>query len=244
MKIERTIDRESKLKLYVQIYSIIRDKIESGEWPLGIQIPTEDELCKTYDVSKVTVRDAVEELVREGYLKRLQGKGTFVTYSIPQLGLMMRTRLSDCLYGEGVTVNKKILERDFRKPPEEIKKILMTDDEINYILCKNHINGILLIEESFVPVFELPDIDDEDLLYKQFLDLIVEKGTKKISRIIQIFEITALKGETAYQLEVKEGSPGLVVNRIVMSSDGNPIAYVRYIGSGNNKMQMEFERIK
>ena len=43
MKIERTIDRDSKQKLYVQIYSIIKEKIENGEWPSGTQIHTEDE---------------------------------------------------------------------------------------------------------------------------------------------------------------------------------------------------------
>ncbi len=91
------VDRESKQKLYVQIYSIIKEKIENGEWPAGTQIPTEDELCKTYDVSKVTVREAIQELAREGYLKRQQGKGTFVLYSVPHLGLAMRTRLTETL---------------------------------------------------------------------------------------------------------------------------------------------------
>ena len=50
MKIEKTVDRGSKEKLYVQIYSIIHEKIESGEWLEGSQIPTEDELCKIYEV--------------------------------------------------------------------------------------------------------------------------------------------------------------------------------------------------
>ncbi len=43
---EKTIDRESQQKLYVQIYGIIKEKIEKGEWAAGRQIPTEDELCR------------------------------------------------------------------------------------------------------------------------------------------------------------------------------------------------------
>jgi DNA-binding transcriptional regulator YhcF (GntR family) len=97
MKIEKTIDRESKVSLDVQIYSIFKEKITSGEWPTGIQIPAEDDLCETYDVSKSTVREAIYELVREGYFKRLQGKGTFVTLAAPHHGLIMRTRMTESL---------------------------------------------------------------------------------------------------------------------------------------------------
>jgi len=74
MRIE-TVDRGSKEKLYVQVYAIFLKKIESEEWRDGLQIPSEDELCRMYDVSKVTVREAIQELVREGYLKRQQGRG-------------------------------------------------------------------------------------------------------------------------------------------------------------------------
>ena len=161
MKIERTIDRESKLKLYVQIYTIIREKIESGEWPAGTQIPTEDDLCRTYDVSKVTVREAIQELAREGFLRRQQGKGTFVLYSVPHLGLMMRTRLTDILHGEGVTVRKETLEKRLMKPSEDIKSILLTEEEIYYILSRKYIDAQpAAVEELFFPMFVLLTIDD------------------------------------------------------------------------------------
>ncbi|MBI5408047.1 MAG: GntR family transcriptional regulator, partial [Nitrospirae bacterium] len=72
------INRHNPQKLYVQLYEILRKKIEDGDWAVGTQIPTEEELCKTYEVSKATVRLAILELVRQGYLTRQQGKGTFV----------------------------------------------------------------------------------------------------------------------------------------------------------------------
>ena len=63
---KNTVDRDSQQKLYVQMFSIIKEKIEKREWPVGSQIPTEDELCKAYDVSKATVRMAIADLVRSG----------------------------------------------------------------------------------------------------------------------------------------------------------------------------------
>ena len=122
MKIEKTVDRESKISLYVQVYSIFKDKITSGEWPVGTQIPAEDDLCETYNVSKSTVREAIYELVREGYLKRQQGKGTFVTPSAPHLGLVMRTRLTENVDGEARTVKREIIQSVNRREILYIKK--------------------------------------------------------------------------------------------------------------------------
>jgi len=68
------IDREDHQKLYLQLYEILKKKIESSEWPVGSQIPTEEDLCKIFNVSRATVRNAVMELVRQGYLKRQQAK--------------------------------------------------------------------------------------------------------------------------------------------------------------------------
>ena len=245
MKIERTIDRESKLKLYVQIYTIIKEKIESGEWPAGTQIPTEDDLCKAYDVSKVTVREAIQELAREGYLRRQQGKGTFVLYPVPQLGLVMRTRLTDILHGEEVTDRKEILENGSMTPSEDIKSILHTDEDVHYILFKKHVDGEpSVLEELFFPVFMNFTVDDEDILYKSFLDIIEEKGARKISRVVQSCRVERLKRDFSMHLGMQENSFVLVVGRVFFSSDGSPIAYTKSTINSRKKIQMDFERIK
>ena len=73
MLTEKTIDRDGQQKLYVQMYSILKERIETGEWPAGSQIPTEDVLCRSYNVSKAPVRMAITELVRSGFLRKHQG---------------------------------------------------------------------------------------------------------------------------------------------------------------------------
>lgn len=64
--------------LYKQLIAYIRKNIESGEWSVGEQIPSERELCKQFAVSRITVRQAIAEAEKEGLLQRVQGKGTFV----------------------------------------------------------------------------------------------------------------------------------------------------------------------
>ena len=117
MLTDKTVDRESQQKLYVQMEGIIRDKITRREWPAGSQIPTEDDLCKMYDVSKATVRMAIADLVRDGYLRKQQGKGTFVTDTTPDLGMTMKTKLTEDIFGEGVIAKKVLLMRGTKRPP-------------------------------------------------------------------------------------------------------------------------------
>jgi GntR family transcriptional regulator len=65
--------------LYLQIKEHLLSKIDAGIWPEAAMIPTEAELCEEYDVSKITVREAVKLLVRDGRMSRIPGKGTFIT---------------------------------------------------------------------------------------------------------------------------------------------------------------------
>ncbi len=245
MKIEKTVDRGSREKLYVQIYSIFLEKIENGEWPAGAQIPPEDELCRIYDVSKVTVREAIQELVREGYLKRLQGKGTFVTLSEPHQGIIMRARLSEDVFGEEVKTEKEILDRGVTGVTEDIRKVLMNEDEIYYILYKKTVNNKSYREELFIPLFILPDIENEDLSGRSIYDLIEDKGVKKISRVIQSVEVTKTADNVPSALKTGDGDRALFISRTVISSDGIPIAFSRLTGCGTRlKLRMEFDRIK
>jgi len=246
MLIEKTIDRESQQKLYVQIYTIIKEKIEKGDWTAGTQIPTEDELCKTYDVSKATVRIAISELGRDGFLVRKQGKGTFVTYSMPQLGVDMKTRLTENMFGEGVKVKKEILVKGVKAPSGEIKEYLKTGEDVYYVLCKRVVDGEpAYLEESFFPLFMFPDIEAEDICQTSFYQLAQENAKMKIAKVIQTIEVTEISGDAADILKVKSGSAALLMHRLIVSSSGTPIAYARMLGSGRTyKIQTEFDRIK
>jgi DNA-binding GntR family transcriptional regulator len=69
----------SNIPLYVQIVEHLRDNIKIGKWKEGERIPTEKDLCDIYNVSRITIRKAIDELVKEKLLYRERPKGTFVT---------------------------------------------------------------------------------------------------------------------------------------------------------------------
>ncbi len=76
---ESKFHKKTGIPLYLQIYEHLLQKIEEGIWPTEYMIPTEAELCKEYEVSSITVREAIKLLVNSGKLSRTAGKGTFVT---------------------------------------------------------------------------------------------------------------------------------------------------------------------
>ncbi|MGH6945863.1 MAG: GntR family transcriptional regulator [Kiloniellales bacterium] len=70
--------RRASIPLYVEIADLLRRQIERGLWPPGQRLPTLEELARQYGVARVTVRQAMDVLSREGRILRRQGKGTFV----------------------------------------------------------------------------------------------------------------------------------------------------------------------
>lgn len=72
------LDVNAETPLYMQLKEAIKAAIKDGTYPDNEKIPTEIELSEYYDVSRITVRRAVEELCQENYLVKRQGKGTFV----------------------------------------------------------------------------------------------------------------------------------------------------------------------
>ncbi len=75
---DRSIDRSSYEPAYVQLVNILRDAIARGTYQAGDQLPTEAELCSTYDVSPMTVRRAIGMLLDQGAVSTTRGRGTFV----------------------------------------------------------------------------------------------------------------------------------------------------------------------
>ncbi len=72
------IEHESAVPLYQQIENDIKDKIIRGEYQAGQMLPSESKFCELYQVSRVTIRNAISDLVEQGILIRKHGKGTFV----------------------------------------------------------------------------------------------------------------------------------------------------------------------
>ena len=118
------IDRHERVPLYCQLRAVILQRIENGELKPNDPIPSEKELIKQYGLSRTTVRQAINELVREGYIYRQQGKGTYVSRPKMQHGLRKLTSFSEDMRSRGLRPGSQVLEFGRVVPPRRVAAAL------------------------------------------------------------------------------------------------------------------------
>jgi len=242
---EKLIDRENSQKLYVQLYEILKGKIESGEWAIDSQIPTEDELCKTYEISKATVRLAIAELARQGYLKRQQGKGTFVCKRIIPEGISMLTSFKENMLEAGINFTTKVLAQTVMMPTDDIDLKLDIHDDTHVIYIKRLRlvdNEPVLLQDTYIPHYMCPSLLDEDLENDSLLELLEKKYGIKITKVKDYIGIAYLNAEEGKLLGLPESSDALLLEQLFYSGE-TQIQYTRSIKRPDRfRFQIEFER--
>lgn len=113
------LQKTSERPLYKQLMQRLRNDITAGVYPAGERIPGEQALCEIYGVSRVTVRKALEEIVRGGFLVRRQGKGTFVAQEKIKRDLGHITSFSEACAQIGQTAETRLIERKREAATEE-----------------------------------------------------------------------------------------------------------------------------
>lgn len=242
----KTVDRFNQEKLYLQLTRIFLGKITAGQWENGRQIPTEADLCQEYGVSKITVRQALRNLATDGYLLKIQGKGTFVTSGNQPSGFAMKTRFTEEMFGKEVQVKREVKARGIQSHESPAREYLKTHEEIYRIVSQRVVEGEpISMDESYIPVSMLPGANDLDFANRSLLAMLQELGTQKICKIIQTVEISPAHGEQAANLGVDAGVSVLVIHRLFLADDQTPVAYTRFLGrSDRYKFQTEFERLR
>lgn len=240
------VDRKNQEKLYIQIMRLLVDEIGRGTWSIGDRIPSEDELAVRFGVSKITIRQALSNLAADGYLMKLQGKGTFVAGNRPVVGLTMKTGFTDGLFGRGVQETREVLERGVVEAPAAVRQLLGTEGPIYRIATRRLAEGVpVSSDESFLPGGLLPGIEEQDLGGFALFASIQERGTRKVFKMRQTVEITTLSDREAETLGATAGKPVLAVHRLLIGAEDQPLAYSRIVEIGERfKLETEFERIR
>ncbi|WP_059172058.1 GntR family transcriptional regulator [Bacillus sp. FJAT-27445] len=223
------IDKKSRIPIYFQLEELIKAQIDSGSLKPGDGIPSEREYAEQHEISRMTIRQAINNLVSAGILFRQKGKGTFVAAPKVEHELLGLTGFTEDMISRGMKPGNQLLS--FRKvqasksialnlavkenePIFEIKRIRLADGlpmalETTYI--PEHLGPGLIEKLTVASIYSYI----EDVLGLTILD-----ATQEI-------EAAAAGIEEASHLGIKEGAPILLIVRTSRLADGTPFEYVK-----------------
>jgi len=219
------IDKKSPIPVYYQLKNIILKKIKDGEFTEGSLIPSERDLGEELNISRMTVRQALNQLVTEGVLYREKGRGTFVAKSkIVQRNIMS---FSDTVRNKGLVPSTVILHYEKISDRNDINTILdlKEDDKLYNIKRLRLANDVpIAIEEVFIPERYCPRLEAFDLkssLYK----LLKEEYSFSISYIDNVIEAVKPTKEEKKLLDLPDATPVLRITNTSHNDDGTRLFY-------------------
>lgn len=224
------INRRSKLPYYQQLYEILRAEISRGAWKPGELIPGESELIKTFKVSRITVRQVLGMLAREGVIYRERGRGTFVAHPTVDQGLGRIISFSEDMRRRGFRPASKILSsRILPAPPDIAAKLEIEPDE--ELACIERLrladDEPMSVEKSFLVHRYCPGVTS---IYNPASDSLRELLERRygihIARANQAIRAVAAPRPLARLLSIPERAPLLQVERISYSQQGAPIEFL------------------
>lgn len=240
-KIER-INKSVPIPLYFQLKELILSEIKEGTYRSGDLIPTEKDISDAFQISRTTVRQAITELVQEGWLYRVKSKGTFVSQpKISQEYIRKIESFNDQMYRMGVAPTTEVLELKTMKGTEAgdsvIKALeLGASDSVIFLYRKRLADGDPIVtSKTYLPLAECEFLLTHNLRTEQLYSILSQKEETRIFRIERIVEAVEAKTEDVKLLEIKRGKPIQYFVSIGYNAYGKPIEYTlsRYRGDRN-----------
>jgi GntR family transcriptional regulator len=245
------IEWGSKLPYYVQLKQILVKAIEQGELKPGDLLPTEADLCDRYRVSRTVVRQALGEMVSEGRLYRLRGKGTFVTgQKLSERFLRTTLGFFDDLTAAGNTVRNDVLKCELVDAHDSLAKKLELSprERVVEIDRLRFVNDVLTASmQSYLPHDLAPHLMDRlnrynlrDNSLSRFLEGI--NGVRIYSGHRSVEAVQASE-ELARLLRMEVGGPLLYIESVECDANGRPVEYSRAWHRGDHaKLEMDVVR--
>ena len=219
---------------YVQLRRRIEDGIAAGVLKPESPLPPEREIASLTEMSRVTVRKAIEALVEAGTIVQKQGSGSFIapeTRRVEQ-SLSRLTSFSEDMQRRGMKTEAVFLERGvFMPSPEEVVALALAPDaSVSRIKrLRTADRQPMAIERASLPVDLLPDPVAVD---KSLYDYLGDRGTRPV-RAIQKISAINLGPEEATHLNLPEGAAGLSIQRISYLASGRVVEFTTSIYRGD-----------
>lgn len=233
----RPLDRKSVVPLYHQLFIELRRRLLSGEWVAGDAFPKDSDIEEAYDVSRITVRQAVSQLVDANLVIRYRGRGSFVG-NIPRGDALVNHRI----VADEIAALGHIATHENIGSVERYEVSDLTAEQLQCevgatvaILNRVHfadrtpfcLETIMLLEDRFPGVFDKVAAEEESLSEAY------ERYGIEVAKSEQTVRASMLSDERRAKLALPADQPALVVERIGLSAQGEPLDVRRLFYRGD-----------
>jgi len=227
------LDRNGSIPVYSQLKTIIQNRIQSGEYSEGTVIPSERELAKDFGISRMTVRQALNQMVAEGMLVRERGKGTFV--SNRKIQHKNISSFSETVRAKGMVPSTRVLCFQKETAGDDIAgKLGISKNDQVYVFKRLRLaDGIPVgLEQVYIPAFLCPDLESFEL-ESSLYQLINDKYGIKISYMDNTIEASVTTAEERKLLKISSSVPVIRITGISYITDGRKFSFERDIYRGD-----------
>lgn len=221
--------------MYFRIQQAMLEQIQQGLLKPGQQLPTETELAQSYQVSRITAKRALDELVRQGRAFRQQGRGTFVAQKrirdISGFG-----SFSEDIKSRGLAPGSRVLQfKEIEASAEVAERLHVPEGEHVYMLNRLRLadEEAVAVETAYLPCRLCEGLINDDLNNQSLYAILTEKYKIVPTWADAEIEARAATKEEAFLLNLKVGKPVLSARRVTFSENYDVIELVHSVYNGD-----------
>lgn len=220
---------------YMQIRDILIEKINSKVFDKGDQLPSEREISEIYNVSRMTARNSLTQLVELGYAYRIMGKGTFVRLPTINRDFLNLSGFSQMLRSKGIKPSNKVIKLGIIDANKRVSKLLETTAAVKvYEIVRIRYGDdiALALEFSYLPVSLYDNLLKYDFEKNSLYKIIEDIYKYKFKFSKQWIRITTLTANESRLLKVKENTPAFLLESITYDMNERVVEATRSLNIG------------
>jgi GntR family transcriptional regulator len=240
------LNKRSPVPLYYQLAEQIREQIRSGRLQPGDQLASERLLSEQHAISRMTVRQALAYLTREGVLMARHGLGTFVAEPKHTYDALHLLGFTEEVMQRGGTAVSQVLEQRCVTPPPRVADGLRLSPGgpvTEIVRLRLWDETPLLLETTYVPATLCPGLETEDLATQSLYAVMESRYSVRVVRSQQTLEATIANDFEAQLFSVALGTPMILLEGVTYDDRGRPAEYCKAVYRGDRfKFSFESER--
>jgi len=243
------INRDSPIPVYYQVANDIKNRIIHEEWGRNGQIASENQLVEQYGISRVTLRQALADLEKDGIIKRYRGKGAFVNENPNQFIHELKYSLVTGNYqtDKNQTMRAEILElKKFENPDKPVCDALKISESSHIIYFKRVFyldNKPIAVGKSWLPADLVPNMDIDGLINNSLSQTIMERYQLNTVRVDDVLETVRSTSTERELLDAPYDTPLILIKGISYLDNGLPLEYSNTFWLGD-RVRFHFSFIK